>query len=69
MDPNSICSQAIVDAIKNYKIKGTVIGTGVVSFLVWPVGLITAIAVSSVPPAEKNLHISESKITDTQYCD
>jgi hypothetical protein len=69
MDPKDICSIAVVDAIKQSKIGGAAIGTGVVSFIVWPAGLVTSIVVSSIPPSDKNLNLNESKITDTQYCD
>ena len=67
MNPNDICAIAIVDAIKQQKIGGAAIGTGVTSVVVWPVGLVTAVVVSSVPPSEKNLNINQSKTTDTQY--
>jgi hypothetical protein len=69
MNPNDTCSRAVVDAIKQSKIGGSAIGTGVVSFIVWPAGLVTAVVVSSIPPSDKNLNLSESKTTDTQYCD
>lgn len=69
MDPNNICSKAIVDALRNYRSGGPGIGTGAVSFLAWPVGLITAAVVSSVPPAESKLKMDPTKTSDAQYCD
>jgi hypothetical protein len=69
MDPNNICSKAIVDAAKNYRSGGPGIGTGAVSFIAWPVGLITAAVVSSAPPATSKLKMDQANASDTQYCD
>ena len=69
MDPNNTCSKAIVDALRNYRSGGPGIGTGAVSFLAWPVGLVTAAIVSSAPPAESKLKMDPAKASDPQYCD
>jgi hypothetical protein len=69
LSPDDVCSQAIVDAIKQSKVGGAAAGTGVVSFLAWPVGLVTATVVSSTPVSNNNLHLDASKSTDTPYCD
>jgi hypothetical protein len=69
MNINDTCAIAIVDAIRQQKVGGAAFGTGIVSVIAWPVGLITAIVISSTPPSEANMNISSSKLSDNKYCD
>jgi hypothetical protein len=69
MNLNDTCAIAIVDAIRQQKIGGAAFGTGIVSVIAWPAGLITAIVISSTPPSEANMNMSSLKLSDNQYCD
>lgn len=53
--PTSMMLKGTRDAKANYKNGGGSVGTGVVSFIFPPAGLITAIACSSIPPKQHNL--------------
>ena len=63
------CADGALDAIKTLNFNGAGCGTGIVSFLVWPVGLVVAIVESSIPPNEENLKLNQAKLNDTAYCD
>jgi hypothetical protein len=70
IDLKSDCTMGAVDAVKNYDPFGPFVGTAVTSVLVWPVGLVTAIVVSSKPPKESNLNYPDmKKVEITAYKD
>jgi len=59
-DAKSPCLDGAVDALNSYRVGGTPIATGVVSLLVWPVGILTTAIVTSVPPAQERLNVPAS---------
>jgi hypothetical protein len=61
IDLKSDCTMGAVDAVKNYDPFGPFVGTAVTSVLAWPVGLVTAIVVSSKPPRESKLSYPDLK--------
>ena len=69
-DQKSVCVDGAMDALTYFKPSGTAIGTGIISFLAWPVGIITTAIVASVPPPAAKLNIPETaNKNDNAYLD
>jgi len=64
------CADGALDAIKFVKVPGAMWSTGIVSFIVWPVGIIVACIESPIPLKEENLNLSSRpRKNDAVYCD
>lgn len=69
VDQKSTCVDGAVDALTYYK-SSAKFGVAIVSFLAWPVGLVTAAVVSSTKPPESKLNIPPTaNKSDNTYID
>lgn len=67
VDASSVCQQGTVAAYNNFDPSGPMVGTAFPTALAMPVGLITAIGVSTSRPMEKNLKIPSQHKNNEEY--